>query len=214
MCSVDYILDLDAWNLYIYIYTNRRLLPGSTEIRTKINPCVSKLNPWGPTRSHCWTTTLPWPTTSARNGPSHQSLWPRFWANVLSPDFFVNGHLSSTSSFLTFFLGKEIFHFFGQRPCEHFFDWWETAAARPRLQGFLLSFTHLHLLLTRSLLENLPAAKNRRSTSKNIDWRIKEANMFTTIHKAWTIRSPAAMPMPEALDCTKAHHRMVESSTI
>lgn len=101
------------------ICTNRRLLPGSTKIRTKINPCLSKRNPWGTTRSHCWTTTLPWPTTSAK-WSSHQALWPRFWANVLSPDFFANGHLSSTSSFFTFFL-EEIFHFFGQRPCEHFF---------------------------------------------------------------------------------------------
>ena len=198
------------------ICTNRRLLPGSTKIRTKINPCLSKRNPWGTTRSHCWTTTLPWPTTSAK-WSSHQALWPRFWANVLSPDFFVNGHLSSTSSFFTFFWGRKSSISNGPTA------WKNMSLAIVRKQQLQdpdcrASFSPSLICIScwpGSLLENLPAArsKNRRSTSKNIDWRIKEANMFTKIHKTWTIRSPAAMPMPEALDCTKVHHRMVESST-
>ena len=48
----------------------------------EVPPFLSKRNPWGTTRSHCWTTTLPWPTTSAK-WSSHQALWP----NILGKCF-------------------------------------------------------------------------------------------------------------------------------
>lgn len=93
------------------IYTNRRLLPGSTKIRTKINPCLSKRNPWGTTRSHCWTTTLPWPTTSARNGPSHQSLWPKILGKCFVTRLFRKWTFEFNQQFLSLFFWKEIFQF-------------------------------------------------------------------------------------------------------
>lgn len=99
------------------ICTNRRLLPGSTKIRTKINPCLSKRNPWGTTRSHCWTTTLPWPTTSARNGPSHQSLWPNILGKCFVTRLFGKWTFEFNQQFLyPFFGGRKSSNFFGQRP--------------------------------------------------------------------------------------------------
>ena len=182
--SVDYILDLDAWTLYIYKsqiaawinYDPNKNQSLFVETQPEVPPFFVETQPLGHhtepllddnsavtnNLSKKWaepsvTLAKYFGQTFCHQTFSQMDIWVQ--PAVSLPFFWKKSSISSANGLWTFLWRLE------------------TAAPRPRLQGFLLSFTHLHLLLTRSLLENLPAArsKNRRSTSKNIDWRIKEA---------------------------------------
>ena len=228
MCSVDYIGDLEAWTLYIYIYiqiadccldqlrSEQKWLKSILVCRnaTRSASIFVETQPLGP-----HTEPLLDDNSAVTNNLSKKWAEPSvtlakyFGQMFCHQTFFVNGHLNSTSSFFTFFFWKEIFHFFGQRPWKNI----SLIDGKQQLQdpdcraSFSPSLICISCWPGRYLrIYQLHAAKTGEAQAKTLT---EESKKQPKIHKTWTIRSPAAMPMPEALDCTKVHHRMVESST-